>query len=50
VGIAHQPTSVEEHDECLVAIEEIVNLFEDIPDSAAACITKGHASTLPRGA
>jgi len=42
VGVAHHSTAIEEYDERVVAIEQIVDLLEDILNISAAYIPKGH--------
>jgi hypothetical protein len=42
VGVAHHSTAVEEYDERVVAIEQIVDLLEDILDISTAHIPQRH--------
>jgi hypothetical protein len=48
VRVAHHATSIEEHDERVVAIEQNVDLLNNILNISAEYVSKGHGSALSR--
>jgi hypothetical protein len=47
VGVAHHSTSVEKNDERILAVEQVVDLLEDILNISAKFVSKRHGSELP---
>jgi hypothetical protein len=44
VGVAHQSASIEKDDECILAVEQIVDLIKEILDISAKFVSKCHGS------
>lgn len=47
VRVAHHSTSIEKDDERILAVEQVVDLLEDILNISAKFVPKRHGSELP---
>jgi hypothetical protein len=47
MGVTHHAISVEQHDQCILAVEQSVDLIKDIGDMSATCVPKCHGSAFP---